>query len=112
GETARIKDGELDLAVRLVDELTQEEFKPEQYEDDHRQRVLAAVEQKVSGHEVTTATPEAPRAEVIDLMDALKESLARRPAPGKKPPTKVERPAAAAPTRVERVEKKAQGGRK
>ena len=112
GETAKIRDGELDLAVRLVDELSQEEFAPGQYEDDHRQRVLAAVEQKVAGHEVTAASPETPRAQVIDLMDALKESLARRPAPGKKPPTKVERPAAAAPAKVERVEKKAQGGRK
>ena len=43
-------------------------------------------------------------------MDALKESLARRPAPGKKPPAKVERPTAAA--KAERVEKKAQAGRK
>ena len=111
GETARIREGELDLAVRLVDELTQEEFKPEQYEDDHRQRVLAAVEQKVAGHEVTTAAPEAPRAQVIDLMDALKESLARRPAPAKKPPTKVER-RAPAPAKAERAEKKAQGGRR
>ena len=112
GETAKIKDGEIDLAVRLVDELSHEEFTPGQYEDDHRQRVLAAVEQKVAGHEVTAASPETQRAQVIDLMDALKESLARRPAPGKKPPTKVERPVAAAPAKVERAEKKAQGGRK
>ena len=112
GETAKIRDGEIDLAVRLVDELTHEEFAPAQYEDDHRQRVLAAVEQKVAGHEVTAASPETQRAQVIDLMDALKESLARRPAPGKKPPTKVERPVATAPAKVERAEKKAQGGRK
>ena len=78
--------------TRLVDELSHEEFAPEQYEDDYRQRVLAAVEQKVEGSEVTAAGPEAQRAQVIDLMDALKESLARRPAPGKKPPAKVERP--------------------
>jgi non-homologous end joining protein Ku len=60
---------------------------------------------------VTTAGPEAHRAQVIDLMDALKESLARRPAPAKKPPAKVERPTAA-PAKVERVEKRAQAGRK
>jgi non-homologous end joining protein Ku len=59
---------------------------------------------------VTAAGPEAQRAQVIDLMDALKESLAR-PAPGKKPPAKVERPGAA-PAKVERIEKKAQAGRK
>jgi hypothetical protein len=44
-------------------------------------------------------------------MDALKESLARRPAPGKKPPAKIERPVAA-PAKAERSERKAQGGRK
>ena len=81
GQTAKIKDGEIELAVRLVDELSHDEFAPGQYEDDHRQRVLAAVEQKVAGREVTAAGPEAQRAQVIDLMDALKESLARRPAP-------------------------------
>jgi hypothetical protein len=47
---------------------------------------------------------------VIDLMDALKESLGRRPTPAKKPPAKVERPAAAA-AKAERPERKAQSGR-
>ena len=111
GQTAKIKEGELELATRLVDELSHEEFAPGQYEDDYRQRILAAVEQKVAGREVTAAGPEAQRAQVIDLMDALKESLARRRAPGKKPPAKVERPAAAS-AKVERIEKKAQAGRR
>jgi len=112
GQTAKIKEGELELATRLVDELSHEEFVPSQYEDDYRQRILAAVEQKVAGREVTAAGPEAQRAQVIDLMDALKESLARKPAPGKKPPAKVDRPAAATGAKVERIEKKAQAGRK
>jgi DNA end-binding protein Ku len=112
GQTAKVKEGELELATRLVDELSHAEFVPSQYEDDYRQRILAAVEQKVAGREVTAAGPEAQRAQVIDLMDALKESLARKPVPGKKPPAKVERPAAAAASKVERIEKKAQAGRK
>jgi DNA end-binding protein Ku len=111
GQTAKVKEGELELATRLVDELSHAEFVPSQYEDDYRQRILAAVEQKVAGREVTAAGPEAQRAQVIDLMDALKESLARKPVPGKKPPAKVERPAAAG-AKVERIEKKAQAGRK
>jgi DNA end-binding protein Ku len=110
GQGAKIKEGELELATRLVDELSHEEFTPGQYEDDYRQRVLAAAEQKVAGHEVTATGPEAQRAQVIDLMDALKESLAR-PAPGKKPPAKVER-SAGGPAKLERIEKKAQAGRK
>ena len=52
--------------------------------------MLAAVEQKVEGKEVTAVGPQAQRTQVIDLMDALKESLARRPAPAKKSLVKVE----------------------
>ncbi len=95
GESAKIRDGELDLAQRLIDELTHEEFKPEQYQDEYRQRVLDLVNSKVEGKEITTATPEAPRAQVIDLMEALKESLARR---GDGPDTK--KPAAKAPSKA------------
>src|SRR5215471_2617693 len=94
GESAKIREGELDLAERLIDELSHEEFKPEQYEDDYRLRVLDLVNSKVEGKEVTAAAPEVQRAQVIDLMDALKQSLARRAAPddetaAKKPPVKV-----------------------
>jgi DNA end-binding protein Ku len=114
GESARIKEGELDLAVRLIDELSREAFEPQQYRDAHRERVLAAARQKVEGHAVTTAGPEVQRAQVIDLMDALKESLASRPAPGRKPPAKVERaPGAAAPARAAaRPPRRAQAGRR
>ncbi len=109
GESAKIRDGELDLAQRLIDELTREEFKPEQYQDEYRQRVLDLVNSKVEGKEITTATPEAPRAQVIDLMEALKESLARRGdgADAKKPAAK-----APAKVRAEAPAKKAQAAKK
>ena len=45
--------------MRLIDELSHEEFEPEQYHDEYRERVLAAVEQKVAGKEVTAGGPEA-----------------------------------------------------
>jgi DNA end-binding protein Ku len=78
GEDSKIKPGELDLAERLVKELTNEKFQPEKYADEYRDRVMAAVEQKVEGKEVTTLAPQAQRAQVIDLMDALKQSLGKR----------------------------------
>src|SRR6185503_227551 len=78
GEDAKVKPGELDLAERLVKELTNEKFQPEKYADEYRDRVMAAVEQKVEGKEVTTLAPQAQRAQVIDLMDALKQSLGKR----------------------------------
>ena len=83
GEDAKIKPGELDLAQRLVAELTNEAFKPEQYADEYRTRVLAMVESKVEGREVTSIAPQAQRTQVIDLMDALKQSLGKRGSGGR-----------------------------
>jgi DNA end-binding protein Ku len=78
GADAKVKPGELELANRLVSELSSEAFRPEQYHDEYRNRVLQVVEQKVEGKEVTTLAPQAHRAQVIDLMDALKQSLGKR----------------------------------
>ncbi|MDR7453133.1 MAG: Ku protein, partial [Armatimonadota bacterium] len=71
GQDAKIKAGELDLALRLIDELSAAEFRPEQYKDDYRLRVLDLVTMKVEGKEITAPAPEAQRAQVIDLMEAL-----------------------------------------
>jgi DNA end-binding protein Ku len=78
GENAKLKPGELELAERLVNELTSEKFAPEKYADEYRGRVLEAVEAKVEGKEVTSLAPQAQRTQVIDLMDALKQSLGKR----------------------------------
>jgi len=83
GETAKIKEGELDLAVRLIEELANQEFHPENYHDEYRARVLELVEQKVEGKEITAAAPLVQQAQVIDLMDALKASLEKRDRPRK-----------------------------
>jgi DNA end-binding protein Ku len=117
GQSARLREGELELALRLIQELSHEEFKPEQYQDEYRLRVLDLVNAKVEGKEVTAVGPELQRAQVIDLMEALKDSLARRAAappaagapPEKKPPVKVVRRPAASPAKGER---KSQAARK
>lgn len=90
GATFTFSDKERDLADKLVDQLTSERFEPEQYHDDFSDRVRAAVEQKVQGQEVTVA-PEAPKAQIIDLFEALKKSLetAEKPSAAK-PPKKAE----------------------
>src|SRR5436190_3799512 len=75
GKSATIKPGEMDLAVRLIDELANDKFQPEQYHDEYRDRVMAEVEQKVEGKEIVTIEPDAHRTQVIDIMDALKQSL-------------------------------------
>ena len=95
GQGAKIRAGEMDLAQQLIDGLSNDDFKPETYDDSYRLRVLQLIQQKVEGKEITVAAPEAARAQVIDLMDALKESLARRVPAEKKPGAK------AAPRRAE-----------
>ncbi len=78
GNGASIKPGELALAQKLIQELSNPEFKPEQYHDEYRGRVLSIVESKIEGREITTAAPVAQRTQVIDLMEALKQSLEAR----------------------------------
>jgi DNA end-binding protein Ku len=103
---------EAELADKLVEQLSVPSFKPEQYRDDYRDRVLAAVEQKVAGREVS-ASPAEPQAQVIDLFEALKRSLAERtgPAPANEaelappppPPEAAEAPPGLAKARARRA---------
>jgi DNA end-binding protein Ku len=77
GAKATVKPAETTLARKLIEQLGGEGFAPEQYHDHWRERLQEAVDRKVAGEEV--AVPEAPPAEtkVIDIMEALKQSLAR-----------------------------------
>jgi len=78
GEDMKLKEGELDLAVRLIEQLASDSFRPEKYEDEYRKKVLELIERKVAGQEVVVRPVEAPRAQIIDLMEALKASLAAK----------------------------------
>jgi DNA end-binding protein Ku len=117
GQSAKIREGELDLALQLIDGLASETFSPDRYADEYRHRVLGMINQKVEGQEITISEAPAPRAQVIDLMEALKESLAKRgvspeDAAAKKPPAKAgSAPAKAKPAEAA-AKKKAQGGRR
>lgn len=75
-----VKPAELDLAVKLVEQIASDAFRPEQYEDDVKRRVEALVQRKVAGQEVTAAPAEPAQGQIIDLMEALKASLAKKPA--------------------------------
>jgi DNA end-binding protein Ku len=76
---AEVKDAELQLAVQLVQQIASDEFHPEKYEDDVKKRYHEAIQRKVEGQQVAAA-PEQPRAQIIDLMEALKASLAAKAA--------------------------------
>jgi DNA end-binding protein Ku len=85
---------EMDLAEQFIRQLTAQ-FEPEQYKDEYQQRVLELIETKRAGL-VVAGQPHKPKlAPVIDLMEALKKSIAERGA------------LAATPTLVEADKKKA-----
>ncbi len=73
---AEIKQQELDLAVQLIEQAASEVFEPEEFSDEVRQRMLDLIQQKVEGKEITVAPSEEPQSQIIDLMEALKASIA------------------------------------
>ena len=82
GANFKFSDKEHDLAEKLIEQLSSEGFEPDKYSDSYSERVEAAVQQKVDGKEVTVA-PEAPKAQIIDLFEALKKSLSATAVSGK-----------------------------
>jgi DNA end-binding protein Ku len=82
---AEIREPELQLAIQLIEQIATEEFHPQAYADEQRQQVRALIERKVQGEEITAAPVPAPRAQIIDLMAALKASLATAPPAGPSP---------------------------
>ena len=77
GESAKITTAETGLAVRLIEELSNENFEPQKYEDEYAQRVMELVNKKAEGQEITLVQPQQQRGQVIDLMAALKGSLGK-----------------------------------
>ena len=69
-----VKEKELALATSLVEALAGE-FEPDKYKDTYRDNLLKMIEDKKQGHEVV-ATPEPQQAKVVDILEALKASLA------------------------------------
>jgi DNA end-binding protein Ku len=79
-KTIALKDAELELAKQLVQQLSHDKFEPEKYEDEYRRAILQAVDRKVAGEEIVAAPPEEAREQIIDLVAALKKSLAEKAA--------------------------------
>ncbi|HUK66259.1 MAG TPA: Ku protein [Anaeromyxobacteraceae bacterium] len=105
-EEAELKEPEVQLALRLVEQTASPAFHPENYPDEVRARTQALIEQKVQGQEIQVSAPEAPRAQVIDLLEALKQSLAAAPE-GKVQPAAAAEAGAPAPASERRPAKRA-----
>ncbi|HYU07973.1 MAG TPA: Ku protein [Gemmatimonadales bacterium] len=80
-----VKKPELDLAIKLIDQAATEEFHPEKYKDNVRERMQEQIDRKVEGKQITEEPEEAPKTRVLDLMQALKQSLSAPAAEEEKP---------------------------
>ncbi len=95
-----VKPAELKLAEQLIEQQATETFDPAAYKDDVKARIDAAIQKKVEGQEIAVAeaAPEG-GAQVIDLMEALRASLAKK-GPAKATPTATEKETRKPPKRA------------
>ena len=74
-----VKDGELKLAMMLIDQTSSESFEPKKYKDTVRERVLETIQRKVDGQDITSDVDvPAGSDKILDLMEALKASLGKK----------------------------------
>jgi DNA end-binding protein Ku len=91
-----IKDAEMDLARQVIDSLSGE-FEPDELESEYRRDLRAMLESKLAGEEIKRPEPEPEEAPVIDLMEALRQSVSEvQKKPAEKPKSGRKRAAAGA----------------
>ena len=87
-----VKPMELTLAKQLIEQTATDKFEPGKYKDTRRERMLAEIEKKVAGKEITMAeAPQEASGKIIDLMEALKASLSSQPKAEPVEPAKAEK---------------------
>jgi DNA end-binding protein Ku len=82
-EPVTVSPPELQLALQLIDQISQDAYNPAAYEDEEKKRILSAIDEKIASGKQVVAAPhdEAPStAQVIDLMEALRASLGSKAA--------------------------------
>lgn len=70
----KVDSKELKLAISLIDQMTAP-FKPEKFKDEYTEKIKKAIKQKIAGKQIIETKDKKDHIEVIDLMDALKQSL-------------------------------------
>ncbi len=88
-EDGEVKAQELKLATQLIEQLATDEFHPDNYKDEVRDKMLELIQGKVDGQEITLQATEEPQVQIIDLMAALKASL--KEGPERKPAARAEK---------------------
>jgi DNA end-binding protein Ku len=106
-DKAVVKDTELKLALQLIEQTVSKEFKPGKYQDEVKIRLEEIIQQKIQGEEVAIAPGETPRAQIVDLMEALKASLditsAGKAGKAAKGAKKARKPAKASPRKAKKA---------
>ena len=81
-EKVEVKKPELALALQLIDQIAADSYDPTAFVDEEKQRILAAIDDKIAGNEIAeSAAPEPASGQIIDLMEALRASLGSKKAP-------------------------------
>ena len=103
-EKVEVTGAELQLALQLIDQVSEDAYDPSKFEDEEKKRVLAAIDEKIAGKEVVASAhneDEPAGGQVIDLMDALRASLSKGLKPATAAATTLPKtPAKATPTNV------------
>ena len=101
-----VNEGELGLAIQIIEQRANEQFEPDKYKDEVRARTLELIQQKIDGQDISVAPEEKPEAKIIDLMEALKASVGNKK-PGRAPaaPKAVTAKAPKAPKKGSRARK-------
>ena len=81
-EEGEVSEAELALAIQLVEQAAADAFDPDAFTDEVRQRTLELIQAKIDGADITAAKPEERGAQIVDIMAALKASLAKEAATG------------------------------
>ena len=74
-----VKPMELAMAKQLIAQTATESFEPQKYSDTVRARVLATIQRKIDGQDITSDAAPDTGTKILDLMEALKASLAAAP---------------------------------
>ncbi len=82
---AAVTEAELGLAKQFINAMAKPKFDITQYKDEYREKLRDMLDRKIKGEAVDLTPQPAPVAKVVDLMEALKASLARGSAPAAAP---------------------------
>lgn len=82
-ETVTVSDAEVQLATQLIEQISVDNYDPAQFKDEEKDRILAAIDKKIAGKKIVAAhrpdeEPGTSGGQVIDIMDALRASLAKK----------------------------------